>query len=48
MKKDGERVQNGDILAVIEGRTRAILTGERVALNISRDCPVSRPLQDAL
>jgi nicotinate-nucleotide pyrophosphorylase (carboxylating) len=34
LKKDGERVQNGDILAVIEGRTRAILTGERVALNI--------------
>jgi nicotinate-nucleotide pyrophosphorylase (carboxylating) len=34
LKKDGERVQNGDILAIIEGRTRAILTGERVALNI--------------
>ena len=34
LKKDGERIQNGDILAVIEGRTRAILTGERVALNI--------------
>jgi len=34
LKKDGEHVQNGDILAVIEGRTRAILTGERVALNI--------------
>jgi nicotinate-nucleotide pyrophosphorylase (carboxylating) len=34
LKKDGERVQNGDILVVIEGRTRAILTGERVALNI--------------
>jgi nicotinate-nucleotide pyrophosphorylase (carboxylating) len=34
LKKDGERVQNGDILVVIEGKTRAILTGERVALNI--------------
>jgi nicotinate-nucleotide pyrophosphorylase (carboxylating) len=34
LKKDGERVKNGDIIAVIEGRTRAILTGERVALNI--------------
>jgi nicotinate-nucleotide pyrophosphorylase (carboxylating) len=34
LKKDGEHVRNGDILAVIEGRTRAILTGERVALNI--------------
>jgi nicotinate-nucleotide pyrophosphorylase (carboxylating) len=34
LKKDGEHVKNGDIIAVIEGRTRAILTGERVALNI--------------
>jgi nicotinate-nucleotide pyrophosphorylase (carboxylating) len=34
LKKDGERAKNGDIIAVIEGRTRAILTGERVALNI--------------
>jgi nicotinate-nucleotide pyrophosphorylase (carboxylating) len=34
LKKDGERVQSDDIIAVIEGRTRAILTGERVALNI--------------
>lgn len=34
LKKDGERVQNGDILAIIEGKTRAILTGERLALNI--------------
>lgn len=34
LKKDGERIKNGDILAVVEGKTRAILTGERVALNI--------------
>lgn len=34
LRKDGERVQPGDIIAVIEGRTRAILTGERLALNI--------------
>jgi nicotinate-nucleotide pyrophosphorylase (carboxylating) len=33
-KKDGEYVSKGDILAVIQGKTRAILTGERVALNI--------------
>ena len=34
LKKDGEHVRKGDILAVVEGKTRAILTGERVALNI--------------
>lgn len=34
LKKDGERVKKGDILAVVKGKTRAILTGERVALNI--------------
>ena len=34
LKKDGERALRGDTLAVIEGRTRAILSGERVALNI--------------
>ena len=33
-KKDGDRVVPGDIIAGISGRTRAILTGERVALNI--------------
>lgn len=30
---DGERVSRGDILAVVNGKARAILTGERVALN---------------
>lgn len=34
LKKDGEKVRVGDTLALIEGRTRAILTGERVALNM--------------
>ncbi len=33
-KGDGERVVKGDVVAAIEGQTRAILTGERVALNI--------------
>ncbi|MDD3846764.1 MAG: carboxylating nicotinate-nucleotide diphosphorylase [Syntrophorhabdaceae bacterium] len=33
-KKDGETLSTGDIIATIEGRTRAILTAERVALNI--------------
>jgi nicotinate-nucleotide pyrophosphorylase (carboxylating) len=34
IKKDGEYVQNGNVIAIIEGKTRAILTGERVALNV--------------
>jgi nicotinate-nucleotide pyrophosphorylase (carboxylating) len=33
-KSEGARVGKGDICALIEGKTRAILTGERVALNI--------------
>lgn len=31
---DGDFVKKGDIIAEIEGNTRAILTGERVALNL--------------
>jgi nicotinate-nucleotide pyrophosphorylase (carboxylating) len=34
LKKDGECVKKGDRVAVIVGKSRAILTGERVALNI--------------
>ncbi|MHB8109578.1 MAG: carboxylating nicotinate-nucleotide diphosphorylase [Syntrophorhabdaceae bacterium] len=33
-KKDGETIHPGEIISTIEGTTRAILTGERVALNI--------------
>ncbi len=33
-KKDGEKIQPGDILAVVTGPARPILTGERVALNL--------------
>lgn len=33
-KKDGDSLRPGDIIAAIEGRTRAILTAERVALNL--------------
>lgn len=33
-RKDGEPIKKGDVAALIEGKTRAILTGERVALNI--------------
>jgi len=32
-KPDGSRVEPGDVIAVIEGDARAIVTGERVALN---------------
>ncbi len=34
IKKDGEPIKKGELVAEIEGKTRAILTGERVALNI--------------
>jgi nicotinate-nucleotide pyrophosphorylase (carboxylating) len=34
LKQDSERVIKGDRVAVIAGKSRAILTGERVALNI--------------
>lgn len=33
-KKDGESSKKGDVIVEIKGKTRAILTGERVALNI--------------
>ncbi|HDQ25726.1 MAG TPA: carboxylating nicotinate-nucleotide diphosphorylase [bacterium] len=33
-KKDGDRIKNGDILGVVRGSARALLTGERLALNI--------------
>ena len=32
--KDGDSVKSGDIVAKIEGKTRTILSGERVALNL--------------
>jgi len=34
LKKDGEHVRSGDIAATIEGEARALLAGERVALNL--------------
>lgn len=33
VKNDGEEISPGDILAIIEGSTRTLLMGERVALN---------------
>jgi len=32
-KNDGDRVQIGDLIATVEGKYRALLTGERTALN---------------
>ncbi|RME62932.1 MAG: carboxylating nicotinate-nucleotide diphosphorylase [Nitrospirae bacterium] len=34
LKKDGDEVDEGDVLFFVEGPTRAILSGERVALNL--------------
>jgi nicotinate-nucleotide pyrophosphorylase (carboxylating) len=31
--KDGERIKGGTVIITLQGKTRAILTGERVALN---------------
>lgn len=33
-KKDGNFIKCGDIIAIVKGKARAILTGERLALNI--------------
>ncbi|WP_186576284.1 carboxylating nicotinate-nucleotide diphosphorylase [Aquibacillus kalidii] len=33
-KKDGEQVSNGDLIATVNGSVQAILTGERVVLNL--------------
>lgn len=32
--QDGDRVQNGDVIAQVKGQVKAILTGERVILNL--------------
>ena len=32
--RDGDRVSKGDIIAKVEGRSRSVLSGERVALNL--------------
>jgi nicotinate-nucleotide pyrophosphorylase (carboxylating) len=34
IKNDGDRVRRGDVLAVVTGPTRALLTAERTALNL--------------
>ena len=33
LKNDGDQILPGDVIAVVEGRARSLLTGERVALN---------------
>lgn len=35
-KKDGDTVKNGELIGVLTGNTRKILTGERTALNLLR------------
>lgn len=48
---DGERVERGTVLAVVEGSTHSILTGERLALNLlqrlSGIATVTRAFADA-
>ncbi|WP_337103173.1 carboxylating nicotinate-nucleotide diphosphorylase [Paenibacillus sp. YIM B09110] len=34
MAEDGERVEKGKVIAVVEGSTHSLLTGERLALNL--------------
>jgi nicotinate-nucleotide pyrophosphorylase (carboxylating) len=34
LKKDGDRIKKGEIIAKIQGNSRAILKGERLALNL--------------
>lgn len=34
IKRDGEYVKKGEVIACMKGKTRAILTGERLALNL--------------
>jgi nicotinate-nucleotide pyrophosphorylase (carboxylating) len=42
LRRDGDRVEPGDVLAVLRGRTRVLLVAERTALNLlSRVCGIS-------
>ncbi|MBR2634481.1 MAG: carboxylating nicotinate-nucleotide diphosphorylase [Clostridia bacterium] len=34
MKKDGEAIEKGEVIATVSGNARSILTGERLALNL--------------
>ncbi len=34
MKKDGEKIEKGEVIATVSGFARSILTGERLALNL--------------
>ncbi|MBR5296203.1 MAG: carboxylating nicotinate-nucleotide diphosphorylase [Clostridia bacterium] len=34
MKKDGDRIEKGEVIATVSGFARSILTGERLALNL--------------
>ena len=42
VRRDGDRVRAGDVLAVLRGRTRVLLVAERTALNlVSRVCGIA-------
>lgn len=41
-KKDGDHISNGEIIAIIKGKTKNVLLGERVALNLlQRMCGIA-------
>ena len=42
LKRDGDRIEKGEIIAEVRGKATNVLTGERVGLNLSRECPESR------
>jgi len=52
LKADGERVASGETIAIVEGSARAVLTGERTALNLlcrlSGIASATRTLADAI
>lgn len=49
LTEDGARAKKGDILATVEGRSRSILTGERVALNLmQRMCGIATRTAEAV
>ena len=49
LTQDGARAKKGDILATVEGKSRSILTGERVSLNLmQRMCGIATRTAEAV
>ena len=49
LTEDGARAKKGEVLATVEGRSRSILTGERVALNLmQRMCGIATRTAEAV